>query len=35
VRFVRRLRGEVRFESADALITQIAQDVEATRRVLS
>jgi riboflavin kinase/FMN adenylyltransferase len=35
VQFVRRLRGEVRFESVDALVAQIAQDVKATRRVLS
>ena len=35
VQFVRRLRGEVRFESVDALVAQIAQDVEETRRVLS
>jgi riboflavin kinase / FMN adenylyltransferase len=35
VQFVARLRGEVRFESVDALVAQIAQDVEETRRVLS
>jgi riboflavin kinase/FMN adenylyltransferase len=35
VEFVGRLRGEVRFESVDALVAQIAQDVEETRRVLS
>ena len=35
VEFVRRLRDELRFESADALSQQIAKDVEETRRVLS
>jgi riboflavin kinase/FMN adenylyltransferase len=35
VRFVARLRGEERFDSVDALVAQIARDVEATRRVLS
>jgi riboflavin kinase/FMN adenylyltransferase len=35
VQFVHRLRGEVKFESIDALVAQIAQDVETTRRVLS
>lgn len=35
VEFVRRLRDELRFESADALSQQIAKDVDATRRVLS
>ena len=34
VRFVARLRGEVRFDSADALVDQMHRDVEATRRVL-
>jgi len=34
VRFAARLRGEARFDSADALIEQIARDVEATRRAL-
>ena len=34
VRFVARLRGEVRFESADALIEQMGRDVEETRRTL-
>jgi riboflavin kinase/FMN adenylyltransferase len=34
VSFVARLRGEERFESVDALVAQIARDVEATRRVL-
>ncbi len=35
VRFVSRLRGEERFESADALVSQMALDVEATRRSLA
>jgi riboflavin kinase / FMN adenylyltransferase len=35
VQFVRRLRGEERFESVEALVAQIGHDVEATRRVLS
>jgi riboflavin kinase/FMN adenylyltransferase len=35
VRFVRRLRDEVRFESADALAVQVAADVEATREALA
>ncbi len=35
VRFVRRLRGEERFATADALVTQMALDVEATRRCLA
>ncbi len=35
VRFARRLRDEVRFESADALAAQVAADVEATREALS
>ncbi|MDQ6798159.1 MAG: bifunctional riboflavin kinase/FAD synthetase [Actinomycetota bacterium] len=35
VRFVSRLRGEERFESADALVSQMAVDVEATRRTLA
>ena len=35
VRFVARLRGEARFESVDALIAQIGDDVEQTRRVLA
>jgi riboflavin kinase/FMN adenylyltransferase len=34
VRFVRRLRGEVRFDAVDALVAQIAQDVEDTRAAL-
>jgi riboflavin kinase/FMN adenylyltransferase len=34
VHFVRRLRDELRFESADALSQQIAKDVDETRRVL-
>jgi riboflavin kinase / FMN adenylyltransferase len=32
--FVARLRGEERFESADALVDQMRRDVEATRKVL-
>lgn len=35
VRFVRRLRDEVRFDSADALAVQVAADVEATREALA
>jgi riboflavin kinase/FMN adenylyltransferase len=35
VQFVRRLRGEERFESVEDLVAQIGHDVEATRRVLS
>ncbi len=35
VRFARRLRDEVRFESADALAAQVAADVEATRQALA
>jgi riboflavin kinase / FMN adenylyltransferase len=31
--FLSRLRGELRFESVDALIEQMARDVEATRRL--
>lgn len=34
VRFVRRLRGEERFESAAALVAQIGRDVEEARAVL-
>jgi riboflavin kinase/FMN adenylyltransferase len=34
VTFVERLRDELRFESAEALIAQIAKDVEATRQAL-
>jgi len=34
VRFVHRLRGEERYDSADALVAQAALDVEATRAVL-
>ena len=34
VRFVSRLRGEVRFDSVDALIAQMARDVEAARVAL-
>jgi riboflavin kinase/FMN adenylyltransferase len=35
VRFYERLRGEERFESAGALVEQIARDVEATRAAMS
>ncbi len=35
VSFVARLRAEEKFESTDALIAQIAEDVEATRRALA
>jgi riboflavin kinase/FMN adenylyltransferase len=35
VRFVEHLRGEQKFDSIDALVAQIARDVDATRRVLS
>jgi riboflavin kinase/FMN adenylyltransferase len=35
VRFVRRLRGEVKFDSVDALVAQIAQDVDDARRLLA
>ena len=35
VRFEARLRGEVRFDSAEALVDQMHRDVEATRRVLA
>jgi riboflavin kinase/FMN adenylyltransferase len=34
VRFVTRLRGEQRFDSVDALVAQMGQDVAATRRSL-
>jgi riboflavin kinase / FMN adenylyltransferase len=34
VRFVRRLRGEVRFDSVDELVTQMARDCEQARTVL-
>jgi len=34
VRFVERLRGEERFESAEALVAQMLRDVEDTRRLL-
>ena len=35
VRFVSRLRGEQRFDSVDALITQMGKDVDATRQALA
>jgi riboflavin kinase/FMN adenylyltransferase len=35
VRFVERLRGEVKFDSVDALVAQIERDVVDTRRVLA
>jgi riboflavin kinase/FMN adenylyltransferase len=35
VRFVRRLRGQERFDSVEALITQMARDVDAARRALA
>jgi riboflavin kinase/FMN adenylyltransferase len=35
VTFVERLRDELRFASAEALVERIAQDVEATRRALA
>jgi riboflavin kinase/FMN adenylyltransferase len=35
VRFMSRLRGEVKFESVDALVDQIGRDVADTRRALS
>jgi riboflavin kinase / FMN adenylyltransferase len=34
VRFVDRLRGEVKFDSVEALVSQIERDVEDTRRIL-
>ena len=34
VRFVARLRGEVKFDSVDALVAQMARDVDATRTAL-
>jgi len=34
VRFVERLRGEVRFESVDALVAQMRRDVDDTRRIV-
>ncbi len=34
VRFVKRLRGELRFDSVDALVEQMGKDVEATRRMI-
>jgi riboflavin kinase/FMN adenylyltransferase len=34
VQFIKRLREEMKFASVDALIAQIARDVEETRQVL-
>jgi riboflavin kinase/FMN adenylyltransferase len=34
VEFVKRLRGEKRFASVDALVEQMGRDVEATRELL-
>jgi riboflavin kinase/FMN adenylyltransferase len=34
VQFIKRLREEMKFASMDALIAQIARDVEETRQVL-
>jgi riboflavin kinase/FMN adenylyltransferase len=34
IEFLQRLRGERRFESVDALLEQMAKDVEETRRLL-
>ncbi|MCB0885619.1 MAG: bifunctional riboflavin kinase/FMN adenylyltransferase, partial [Propionibacteriaceae bacterium] len=33
--FVARLRGQVRFDGIDALITQMTADVDEARRILS
>ncbi|MFN8025210.1 MAG: bifunctional riboflavin kinase/FAD synthetase [Acidimicrobiia bacterium] len=35
VRFVERLRGEIKFDSVDALVAQMARDVADTRRIVS
>lgn len=35
VRFVERLRGEIRFDAVDELVAQMADDVEAARRILA
>ena len=35
VRFVERLRGEVKFDSVDALVEQMGRDVDATRTLLA
>ena len=35
VRFVERLRGEMKFDSIDALVEQIRRDVDDTRRIVS
>jgi riboflavin kinase / FMN adenylyltransferase len=34
VRFVERLRGEIRFDSVDALVAQMRRDVDDTRRIV-
>jgi riboflavin kinase/FMN adenylyltransferase len=34
VRFVERLRGEMRFDSVDALVAQMRRDVDDTRRIV-
>jgi riboflavin kinase / FMN adenylyltransferase len=33
--FLERLRGEMRFESVDALVEQMTRDVEATREIVA
>jgi riboflavin kinase / FMN adenylyltransferase len=35
IRFLERLRGEMRFPSVDALAAQIRMDIEAARKVLA
>jgi riboflavin kinase/FMN adenylyltransferase len=35
IEFVSRLRGQVRFDSVDALITQMRADVDRTRALIS
>jgi riboflavin kinase/FMN adenylyltransferase len=35
VEFLRRLRGERRFESVDALVTQMGRDVDEAREIVS
>ena len=34
VRFVERLRGEMKFDSVDALVAQMRRDVDDTRRIV-